>query len=66
MRNNKYQSKAMHAGMFSTAGLDSGASSLQPYYHAGFKIVQRSFCGRFCVPRPIVLDLVMHLFHHSI
>ncbi len=20
--------------------------------HAGFKIVQGSFCGRFCVPRP--------------
>ena len=38
--------------MFSTAGLDSGASSLQPFNHARFKIVQGSFCGRVCVPRP--------------
>ncbi len=55
MRNNKYQSKSSHAGMFNTGGV-----FLQPY--AGFKIVQGSFCGRFCVPRPSPRDACQFCF----
>ena len=53
MRNNKYQSKSSHAGMFSTAGV----SSLQP---CRFKIVPGSFCED-----SVFLDLVLHFLMHG-
>ncbi len=50
MRNNKYQSEAMQE---CSALLDWTLELLLcNLNHAGFKIVQDSFCGRFCVPRP--------------